>query len=151
VPLVLCCLEGRTSADAAREIGCPVGTVESRLARARCRLAAALARRGVAAAAGLLAAAVPAGLATSTATAAARVAAGDLAAAGVVPARVAALTEGALRALTITKLKTVAGALLAVALAGTWAGLFAFQAAGRTGPGRRGRPRRPPTRPWWPG
>jgi len=32
---VLCCLEGMTSAEAARELGCPVGTVDSRLHAAR--------------------------------------------------------------------------------------------------------------------
>jgi len=43
---VLCCLEGRTNADAARELGCPVGTVDSRLHAARRRLRARLARLG---------------------------------------------------------------------------------------------------------
>jgi RNA polymerase sigma factor (sigma-70 family) len=43
---VLCCLEGMTSAEAARELGCPVGTVDSRLHAARARLRDRLARRG---------------------------------------------------------------------------------------------------------
>lgn len=45
---VLCCLEGLTNAEAARELGCPVGTVDSRLHAARTRLRARLARRGFA-------------------------------------------------------------------------------------------------------
>lgn len=45
--VVLCCLEGRTHAEAARRLGCPVGTVESRLARGRERLRVRLARRGL--------------------------------------------------------------------------------------------------------
>ena len=43
---VLCCLEGMTSAEAARELGCPVGTVDSRLHSARARLRDRLTRRG---------------------------------------------------------------------------------------------------------
>src|SRR5262249_24569164 len=35
VPFVLCYLNGKTSAEAAREIGCPAGTIMSRLAWAR--------------------------------------------------------------------------------------------------------------------
>jgi WD40 repeat protein len=48
VPFVLFHLEGRSSAEVARELGCPVGTVESWLTRARQRLRAGLSRRGLA-------------------------------------------------------------------------------------------------------
>jgi HlyD family secretion protein len=44
---VLCCLEGMTSAEAARELCCPVGTVDSRLHAARARLRDGLTRRGL--------------------------------------------------------------------------------------------------------
>ena len=47
-PLLLCDLEGRTYEEAARHLGCPVGTVKSRLARARQRLRGRLERRGLA-------------------------------------------------------------------------------------------------------
>jgi RNA polymerase sigma factor (sigma-70 family) len=47
VPIVLCDLEGCTCEQAARNIGCPVGTVASRLARGRDRLRRRLARRGM--------------------------------------------------------------------------------------------------------
>src|SRR5262249_44362730 len=45
--VVLCDLEGRTVGDAARQLGCPQGTVASRLARGRALLARRLARLGV--------------------------------------------------------------------------------------------------------
>jgi RNA polymerase sigma factor (sigma-70 family) len=51
-PFVLCYLEGNTNEQAARQLGCPKGTVLSRLVRGRERLRARLARRGLALSAG---------------------------------------------------------------------------------------------------
>jgi RNA polymerase sigma factor (sigma-70 family) len=48
VPLVLCHMEGLRHDEVARQLGCPVGTVESRLSRAREQLRSRLARRGLA-------------------------------------------------------------------------------------------------------
>jgi RNA polymerase sigma factor (sigma-70 family) len=48
LPLVLCHLEGLQHEEVAERLGCPVGTVESRLFRARQRLRAGLVRRGLA-------------------------------------------------------------------------------------------------------
>jgi RNA polymerase sigma factor (sigma-70 family) len=48
VPLVLCHLEGLRHDEVARRLGCPVGTVESRLSRAREQLRHRLERRGLA-------------------------------------------------------------------------------------------------------
>jgi RNA polymerase sigma factor (sigma-70 family) len=53
--VVLCDLQGRTRKEVARELGCPEGTVASRLARARGILARRLARFGVAVGSGALA------------------------------------------------------------------------------------------------
>jgi RNA polymerase sigma factor (sigma-70 family) len=65
IPIVLCDLEGRTYEEAARHVGCPVGSVKSRLARGREQLRGRLSRRGIAPVASLVAA-----LASSEATAA---------------------------------------------------------------------------------
>ena len=46
-PVVLCGLEDLTQEEAAARLGCPVGTVKSRLARGRELLRARLARRGI--------------------------------------------------------------------------------------------------------
>jgi RNA polymerase sigma factor (sigma-70 family) len=54
-PMVLCYLEGLTTEAAALQLGCPKGTILSRLARARERLRARLVRRGLALPAGFLA------------------------------------------------------------------------------------------------
>lgn len=45
--IVLCELEGRTIQEAARELGCPVGTLAGRLSRGRTLLARRLARLGI--------------------------------------------------------------------------------------------------------
>src|SRR6202453_129126 len=70
-PFVLCHLQGHTNEEAAQMLGCPKGTILSRLARGREKLRSRLARRGVALSAAWLtlhlsssaaSAAVPAGL-----------------------------------------------------------------------------------------
>ncbi|WP_165219876.1 RNA polymerase sigma factor [Aquisphaera insulae] len=119
-PIVLCDLEGKTQQDAASRLGCPPGTVSSRLSRGRAMLARRLARRGVTLAAGSLAAAmareaesaiVPAGLAGSTARAAHLIA--TRAAAGAVSANVMNLTGEVLKAMLLSRLKFVLPLLLA--------------------------------------
>jgi RNA polymerase sigma factor (sigma-70 family) len=132
LPFVLCYLEGRTNAEAAQVLGCPVGTVLSRLAWARERLRGRLTRRGVTLSAGALAAglsqgaaeaAPPPALAGLTLKAAMGFAAGNAAAAGV-SAEVAALTEGVLRAMFMTKLRVLAGVLLTATVLAAGAGFL---------------------------
>ncbi len=62
LPFILCELQGRGREVVAAELNCAVGTVDSRLSRARERLRTRLERRGVALSAGLGAVAVPANL-----------------------------------------------------------------------------------------
>ena len=69
-PLVLCYFQGKTHADAARQLGCPVGTVSGRLARGCELLRGRLARRGVALAVGQVALVLAATGSTARATAA---------------------------------------------------------------------------------
>src|SRR5207244_5752389 len=47
IPVLLCYFEGLTHDEAARRLGCPLGTVKGRLARARDLLRRRLTRRGV--------------------------------------------------------------------------------------------------------
>jgi RNA polymerase sigma factor (sigma-70 family) len=121
-PFVLCYYEGKSNAEAARALGCAVGTVESRLTRARTRLRARLARRGLGAA--LLAeeagrgtawAAVPDGLVGATARAAVRFAAGGPAG-GMISVEAAALAEGVLRTMVLSKLTVVTAVALTVGI-----------------------------------
>jgi RNA polymerase sigma factor (sigma-70 family) len=125
VPIVLCDLEGRTRKDVARQLGVPEGTLSSRLNAGRKLLAGRLARHGLALTGAALAsalaaspseAAIPGALAVSTIKAAAAGAAGQAVALGPVSARAAALTEGVMKAMLISKLKAIAGALLVVGL-----------------------------------
>jgi RNA polymerase sigma factor (sigma-70 family) len=136
VPIILCELEGKSHNDAARQLGWPIGTLSGRLSRARAMLAKRLCRRGVAFSSGALAAVlsqnalacVPTSVLSSTIDAAIVFAAGQAAAAGLISAKVAALTEGVVKSMLLTKLKTSIVVLLATALLATGIGVASFSA-----------------------
>lgn len=120
LPIVLCGLRGLTVAQAAGELGWPVGTVASRLSRGRAELGKRLARRGITLAAVVataggwseLAAGVPPRLIEQTVA---------VATGGTLPPAVAALTSEVLTAMTWTPLRRLGAGLLcvsALALAG---------------------------------
>src|SRR5262249_38506585 len=109
VPFIRCYLEGCTNEEAAVEMGCPVGTIHSRLSSARERLRSGLTRRGLTlATAGLAAllvhnaasAALPATLAKTTLQAAFAYAAHSTAGAS---AGAVALAKGVLRFMFLAK------------------------------------------------
>jgi RNA polymerase sigma factor (sigma-70 family) len=134
VVLVLCDLECKTRKEAAQYLGCPEGTIAGRLTRARTMLAKRLAQRGVTLSGGALAAVlsqnvasagVPTSVVSSTIKAASVYAAGQ-AAAGVISVKVAALTEGVLKTMLLTKLRSIMAVMLVVALIGFGAGLLGY-------------------------
>jgi RNA polymerase sigma factor (sigma-70 family) len=131
--VVLCDLEGLPHEEAARRLGCPVGTVESRLSRGRQRLRDRLVRRGLAPAAAALwaemareaSAAMPAALIKQTARFLT-----SSPAAGAVPVAVTALAEGVIQMMWLARLKP----LVAVAAA------LILTTAGVAGQGRQQQP-----------
>jgi RNA polymerase sigma factor (sigma-70 family) len=133
--LLLCVCEGKTRAEAARELGWKEGAVKIRLERGRELLRARLARRGLAlsglAAGALLAegaatAALPPALIGATAAAARLFALGQLTTAAGPPS--VALAEGVLKAMTLTRLKVAALLVLAVSAISLGMGLLAHRA-----------------------
>jgi RND family efflux transporter MFP subunit len=144
VAVVLCYLEGKSVDEAALQLGCPRGTVASRLARARARLRVRLAGRGLAVTAALAiltqanAAPRPLALIPTLTAAALRYAAGGAAGDGVLSPRITALTEEVLRAMFLHRLKTgivILIAFLGILLAGGVAvGLHAHAGPGAEPP-----------------
>jgi RNA polymerase sigma factor (sigma-70 family) len=151
VPVILCYLESRTYEEAARQLGCSRGTVSTRLTRARELLRRRLTRCGLALSGAVLAlllaeqaaeAAAPDGLVDATVKASLPFAAGR-SAAGLVSAQVLTLTEGALNAMFLTKLKAVAGVLVVVTLLGLGAGALTRVGAAGDPPAKNARDEKP--------
>jgi RNA polymerase sigma factor (sigma-70 family) len=135
-PFILCHLRGLTQEEAAHELGCPKGTVASRVMRACQRLRARLSRRdltipptlfGTLLGAEVAEAALPGALAGATVTAACAFASGRHEATGAASARVLMLCRKNLEELMLARIKHVVAAVLTVVVAGTGA-VLAYQA-----------------------
>ena len=122
--VILCDLEGLSHQEVARRLGCPVGTIESRLSRGRERLRIRLTRRGLASWASAIGGVLPAGLAPVSVPR--KLVGGVLQAAfstsagraltDFVPASVHALVAGSLKTMIETRIKVALFALAPLAL-----------------------------------
>jgi cobalt-zinc-cadmium efflux system membrane fusion protein len=123
-PVVLCYLQGLTTAEASRQLDCPQGTIHSRLASARQRLRVRLVRRGLTLSAAGLAvlglpsltsAAVPAALTTAAVQTILR-ASGRKFAGTTSSSRITYLAEGVVRSMFWSKLRLTGLLLLSMFL-----------------------------------
>ena len=130
LPIVLCDLEGHSYEAASRSLGCPIGTVKSRLARGRERLRHHLVRRGVDSSS--TAAVLPAfvnepirsELSRSTIEAVTWIKSGSGATAGAFSASAIALSEGVLKAMYFTKIRTAVAVVVVAGITATGLGLW---------------------------
>jgi polysaccharide biosynthesis/export protein len=141
--IILCYWEGLTHEQAAARLGCPLGTVRSRVARARSLLHRRLSRRGLESVAGVMLAAfespaflkasaleIPANLVSSTVQLSKQVAAGGSLARLTSPG-IVSLVHNVIGRMFMTKLKTTAVWLLVIAAGGYGLSLAAPQSGGK--------------------
>jgi RNA polymerase sigma factor (sigma-70 family) len=146
LPLLLCCMEGRTRDEVARELNWSVRTLARRLESGRELLRARLARRGVALPAALLAGSVAVPAASghvpgSIVAAAVNAARAD---SGAIPAHIAALASAALDARGISRRLVIAAVIATLCTAGSAAALAYYN---RGGAKTEEPPLAPPARP----
>jgi RNA polymerase sigma factor (sigma-70 family) len=126
IPFVLCCLEGKSQDQVARDLGLKIGTIGSRLSRGRQQLQEHLSRRGIGAPAALAlagalsqgaSAAVPARFLHATVQAALQYAAGKGLAAGLLSAGAIALMKGVTHSMFVSKCKIAVALVIVVGIA----------------------------------
>lgn len=145
-PLVLCYLKGHSQPEAAAQLGCPVRTLQNRLARGQERLRSRLRRRGLSPSCGVWGLSLAPGRAPAplpaawlqTTVRAAMATAHRMSTAGMVSVSVAALAEGMLTMIFRTRLKSIVVGVLAIAAPTVAAGLLAISTGGA--PPLAGRP-----------
>ncbi|HEY7158362.1 MAG TPA: sigma-70 family RNA polymerase sigma factor [Gemmataceae bacterium] len=151
LPLVLCDLEERTLAEAARLLGWTLGSLRGRLLRGRARLRMRLLRRGISPAAlaavfvQSMAETNAAPLAASVSRLAARFAVCP--ASAEVPSAVAALVRVGTRSLMLAKVKIVSAVLLAASTLAAGAGLLAWPTPALSPTQERGESKPPSEKP----
>jgi RNA polymerase sigma factor (sigma-70 family) len=140
IPLILCCLEGKSRDEAAAQLGWSAGSLKGRLERGRELLRSRLARRGLTLSAALAAtlgaaagakAAVPLTLGLETIRAGMAMLAGQPA--GIVSTQALTIAQGALHAMIICKLKLAAAVVLTVVTLGLGTGYVAHQVSADDG------------------
>ena len=136
--IVLCCLEGLTQQQAAGQLGWPMGTLQSRLARGRERLRRGLIRKGLAPSVGLsprvldtarARGSVSPELVTDTVNNALKLSVAKGVSTAGVGASLAALTEGTLKSMTLHNLRRFALGLAAVTITAAGVGVWASHGA----------------------
>jgi Sigma-70, region 4 len=150
-PIVLCYFEGLTHDQAAERIGCPVGTVRSRMSKGRDLLRSRLTRRGLAPTPALLAVgpipgiapAVPPSLSFKTIAAAASLTAGRSIVAGIASTSAITLTRGVLQTMSLTRWTKLAAAVMVLGALGGGIGVAARQHG--SGPARKEVQAQPPS------
>ncbi len=120
LPVILCCLEGRSIEEAAKQLGWTAGSVKGRLERGRARLHERLTRRGLTLSAALAAVELSR-CAVSASVAAMSFAARHTSLRAAVSAPAAALAQSILKSIALAKWKTAAVLILATCLlVGGW-------------------------------
>lgn len=133
-PILLCCLQGRTRDEAARQLGWKLGVLRGRLDRGRELLRSRLARRGIALSSILLPLVVAANSEASvlsallSSTVRAEMGAVHVPVAAGVSAQAAALAQGVIQAMFLAKIKMVVTGVVILGLLGTGAGVLTYRA-----------------------